>query len=272
MWLRRPPRAELVQGGFQFLEGPVWLPASGELRFSDIPASRIYRMRAGAIEVFRAPSGQANGNTLDTAGRLLTCEHETRRVSRTETDGAVTSLATHYEGKRLNSPNDVVVRKDGGVYFTDPPYGVKPEARELSFQGVYRLDAGAAGEPRLLLDDFDKPNGLAFSPDEAVLYVADTEHDHLRAFPMTERGELSGGRVFCRVPRPDGLRVDSEGTLWVAARDGVRGFDRNGKSIRRIAVPEQPANLAFGDGDRQTLYITARKGLYRIRMAAPGVA
>jgi sugar lactone lactonase YvrE len=266
---RRSPRAEQVAGGFQFLEGPVWLPDQDELLFSDISASRIYRLRGGQAEVFRSPSGQANGNTLDREGRLVTCEHETRRVSRTEADGAVVPLATHYEGKRLNSPNDVVVRKGGSVYFTDPPYGVKPEARELTFQGVYCL-VGGTGEPRLLVDDFDKPNGLAFSPDESALYIADTERGHVRVFQMMEDGRLSGGRVFCKVPRPDGMRVDAEGNLWIAAKTGVVGFDSTGKSRRTIAVAEQPANLAFGDADRQTLYLTARKALYRIRMTVPG--
>lgn len=269
---RRSPRAEQISSGFQFLEGPVWLPDREELLFSDIPASRIYRLRAGQVDLFRSPSGQANGNTLDPEGRLVTCEHETRRVSRTERDGTVVPLATHYQGKRLNSPNDVVVRKGGGVYFTDPPYGVKPEARELAFQGVYCLVGGAPGEPRLLVDDFDKPNGLAFSPDESTLYVADTERGHVRAFQVMEDGRLSGGRVFCKVARPDGMRVDAEGNLWIAAKNGVVGFDRAGKSRRTIAVAEQPANLAFGDADRQTLYLTARKALYRIRMTVPGAA
>ena len=273
---RGAPRAERISGDFQFTEGPVWVPERAELLFSDIPASRIHRLRDGAIEVYRSPSGQANGNTLDPGGRLVTCEHEHRRVSRTEPDGSVVALATRYRGKRLNSPNDVVVRRDGAVYFTDPPYGVRDEARELDFQGVFRIEPGAGeseeGALRLVADDFLKPNGLAFSPDERVLYCADTERDHVRVFEVTKDGGLAGGRLFCRVERPDGMRVDVAGNLWIAARTGVKGFDPSGVSVGSIAVAEQPANLAFGDGDRRTLYVTARKGLYRIRVEIPGVA
>jgi sugar lactone lactonase YvrE len=279
---RRRPSAERISGGFEFLEGPVWLPQREELLFSDIPASRIYRLHAGKVEVFRSPSGQANGNTLDREGRLVTCEHQSRRVSRTESDGTVRALATHHGPKRLNSPNDVMVRKhDGSVYFTDPPYGVKAEERELDFQGVFRIAAtsGSVAESgtqapglQLLVADFDKPNGLAFSPDETILYVADTERAHVRAFGVAEDGGLAGSRVFCRVERPDGMRVDAAGSLWIAAKTGVKGFDALGAEVATIAVAEQPANLAFGDADRQTLYITARKGLYRIRVAVPGLA
>src|SRR5438105_3183519 len=276
---RRSPRAEKISGGFEFLEGPVWRSARDELPFSDIPQSRIYRLRAGVIELFRAPSGQANGNTLDQEGRLVTCEHENRRVSRTEADGTVVALATHFRDRRLNSPNDVVVQRDGSVWFTDPPYGVRPEARELDFQGVYRIEApvgpssGTADDRlRLLVSDFDKPNGLAFSPDQSIFYCADTERGHVRAFELGEDGALRSSRVFCQVERPDGMRVDVAGNLWIAAKTGVQGFDAAGKDVGHVTVAEQPANLAFGDADRQTLYITAQKGLYRIRMAAPGVA
>jgi len=271
MWFHKSPQAEKIAGGFEFLEGPVWRSPSGDLLFSDIPASRIHRLHQGAIEVFRTPSGRANGNTLDRKGRLVTCEHENRRVSRTEADGSVSALATHFRGKRLNSPNDVVVRRDGSVYFTDPPYGVRPEARELDFQGIFRIQ-GASTEPHLLLDDFDKPNGLAFSPDETVLYCADTERGHVRAFDVDQNGGLRQGRLFCRVQRPDGMRVDAEGKLWIAALDGVKAFAPSGKAAGKIAVAEQPANLSFGDADRQTLYITARTSLYRTRLEVPGAA
>lgn len=271
LWFRRSPRAEKIAGGFQFLEGPVWRSQTGDLLFSDIPASKIHRLHQEAIEVFRSPTGKANGNTLDREGRLVTCEHENRRVSRTEADGSVRPLATHFRGKRLNSPNDVVVRKrDGSVYFTDPPYGVSPEARELDFQGIYRIDG--ASEPQLLLEDFDKPNGLAFSPEGTTLYCADTERGHVRAFDVHDDGGLRGGRLFCRVERPDGMRVDAEGKLWIAARDGVRAFAPSGQAAGKIQVAEQPANLSFGGADRQTLYITARTSLYRIRLEVPGAA
>jgi len=260
--------AEKVQGGFQFLEGPVWIPARGELLFSDIPASRIYRRKDGKVDVFREPSQQANGNTLDPQGRLVTCEHETRRVTRTEPDGTVIPLATHFEGQRLNSPNDVVCKRDGTIYFSDPPYAVKPADRELDFQGVFRI--GAPGTPQLVARDFRKPNGLCFSPDESILYIADTEAGHVRAFDVAADGSLGNSRVFCQVERPDGMRVDEAGNLYVAAMKAVEIFAPTGSTIGEITLPERPANLAFGDNDRQTLYICARTSLYRARVAIRG--
>ena len=256
--------AAKIAGDFQFLEGPVWVPARNELLFSDIPASRINRWKDGRVEVWREPSGQANGNSLDPQGRLVTCEHETRRVSRTEPDGTVIALATHFEGKRLNSPNDVVCRSDGSVYFSDPPYGVKSELRELDFQGVFRI--GAPGAPQLVAKDFEKPNGLAFSPDEKHLYIADTERGHLRAFDVRPDGTLHNSRVFCQVERPDGLRVDPAGNVYVAAMTAVEMFDPAGHRVGTITLPERPANLAFGDADRRSLYICARTSLYRARL------
>jgi sugar lactone lactonase YvrE len=259
--------AEKVAGGFQFLEGPVWMAARPELLFSDIPASKIYRLRAGKIEVFREPSDNANGNTLDPQGRLVTCEHGTRRVTRTELDGAVVPVATHFEGKRLNSPNDVVCKSDGSIYFSDPPYGVKSEDRELDSQGVFRV---ADGKLSLIARDFVKPNGLAFSPDEKILYIADTELAHVRAFDVLPDGLITNGRVFCKVERPDGMRVDSAGNLYVAATTAVEIFDATGKKLGEISLPERPANIAFGDPDRKTLYICARTSLYRTRVTIPG--
>lgn len=255
--------AEKVAGGFQFLEGPVWVPARQELLFSDIPASTIYRYKAGTIDVFRTPSHQANGNTLDPHRRLITCEHETRRVTRTEPDGTIVPVATHFEGRRLNSPNDVICKSDGSIYFTDPPYGVKPEARELDFQGVFRADGKTLA---LIAKDFVKPNGLAFSPDEKTLYVADTELGHIRALD-----EAGHSRIFCHVERPDGFRVDSAGNLYVAAMKAVEIFSPSGQKTGEITLPERPANVAFGDADRRTLYICARTSLYKVRMALPGI-
>ena len=264
--------AEIVASGFQFLEGPVWVPARKELLFSDIPASRIHRYSpaANSCNVFREPSGQANGNALDPQGRLVTCEHENRRVSRTEPDGTVIALATHYEGNRLNSPNDVVCRSDGSVYFSDPPYGVKPELRELDFQGVFRVSSDGK-TLTLLARDFVKPNGLAFSPGEKILFIADTELGHIRAFDVNADGSIANGRVFCNVERPDGFRVDVEGSLYICAMKSVEVFDRTGKKRGDITLPERPANVAFGDPDRQTLYICARTSLYRARLNVPGV-
>jgi gluconolactonase len=247
--------AEKIAGGFQFLEGPVWLPARQELLFSDIPADRIYRWipSSARYHVFREPSHQANGNALDPQGRLLTCEHETRRVTRTEADGTIVPLATHFDGKRLNSPNDIVCKNDGTIYFTDPPYGVKPEDRELDFQGVYRL---RDNQIELVARDFRKPNGLCFSPDESILYIADTEAGHVRI----------GDRIFCQVERPDGMRVDVAGNLYIATMKGIEIFAPTGQKTGEITLPERPANLAFGDTDRRTLYICARTGLYRARL------
>jgi len=285
--------AEKVRGDFQFLEGPVWVPARNELLFSDIPASRIYRYKpaTNSFSVFREPSGQANGNALDPQGRLVTCEHENRRTSRTEPDGTVVPLATHYEGKRLNSPNDIVCKSDGGVYFSDPPYGVKAELRELGFQGVFRVSPVGRGGPaapsseqsgglsqpalpqiQLLVRDFIKPNGLAFSPDEKFLYIADTELGHIRAFDVNADGTLSNSRVFCQVERPDGFRVDIEGNLYISAMKSVEIFDRTGRKTGEIVLDQRPANVAFGDLDRKTLYICARTGFYKARVAIPGVA
>jgi gluconolactonase len=285
--------AEKVAGDFQFLEGPVWVPDRNELLFSDIPASRIYRYSpaTNSFTVFREPSGQANGNALDPQGRLVTCEHENRRVSRTEPDGTVIGLATHYEGKRLNSPNDIVCRSDGSVYFSDPPYGVKPELRELDFQGVFRIEPTPApskegssrGVPlpgrdqrwvspiQLLVRDFAKPNGLAFSPDETILYIADTELGHIRAFDVNSDGTITNSRIFCMVERPDGFRVDAEGSLHISAMKSVEVFSRAGKKCGEITLAKRPANVAFGDPDRQTLYICARTSLYRARVNVPGV-
>ncbi|MGD1019379.1 MAG: SMP-30/gluconolactonase/LRE family protein [Verrucomicrobiia bacterium] len=265
--------AEKVRGDFQFLEGPVWVPARNELVFSDIPASRIYRYvpATNSFSVFREPSGQANGNALDPQGRLVTCEHENRRTSRTEPDGTVVPLATHYQGKRLNSPNDIVCKSDGGVYFSDPPYGVKAELRELDFQGVFRVSPDGK-TLTLLVRDFNKPNGLAFSPDEKILYIADTELGHIRAFDVNADGSIANSRVFCRVERPDGFRVDIQGNLYISAMKSVEIFDRTGKKTGEITLDQRPANVAFGDPDRKTLYICARTGFYKARVAIPGVA
>jgi sugar lactone lactonase YvrE len=264
--------AEQIATSFQFLEGPVWVPARNELFFSDTPANRIHRYSpaANSVNVFREPSGQANGNALDPQSRLVTCEHENRRVSRTEPDGTVIALATHYEGKRLNSPNDVVCKSDGSVYFSDPPYGVRPELRELDFQGVFRVSSDGK-TLTLLARDFVKPNGLAFSPDEKILYVADTELGHIRAFDVNADGSIANSRVFCKVERPDGFRVDVEGSLYICAMKSVEIFDHTGKKHGDITLPQRPANIAFGDPDRQTLYICARTSLYRARLNVPGV-
>jgi gluconolactonase len=261
---------EKLGGDFKFTEGPLWVAANNQLLFSDIPANRIVSFKDGNIATFRAPSNNSNGLTLDKQGRLIACEHGTRRVTRTEADGTLTVLAERYENKRLNSPNDAVVRSDGAIYFTDPPYGVKPDARELDFQGVYRISADGK-ELALLVRDFIKPNGLAFTPDEKTLYVNDTEGGHIRAFDVSADGKLSNSRVFAKVPGPDGMKVDSTGNVYCTSAAGVMVFDGAGRHLGTFVAAEQPANCAFGGADWKALYMTCRSGLYRVRLSVPGV-
>jgi gluconolactonase len=260
---------ETVAEGLGFTEGPVWLP-DGWLLFTDIPNSRIHRWHDGALGVYREASGGSNGLTLDTSMRLLACEHENRRVSR-ERDGAVESVATHYDGKRLNSPNDIVVRSDGRIFFTDPPYGITEEQRELPFNGVFTVST--SDELALLATDFDRPNGLAFSPDERTLYIADTARHHVRAFDVAADGALSNSRIFADMReggRPDGMKVDREGRLFVCATT-VQVFAPDGRPLGVIDCPQMPANCAWGE-DGSTLFITARTGVHRTRIATVGIA
>lgn len=268
---------EKIAGGFIFTEGPVWHP-EGYLLFSDIEGARIYRYdpnaQAEKVSVWRENSGNANGNTLDRQGRLVTCEHGNRRVSRTEQDGTVVALAASYQGKRLNSPNDVIVKSDGTIYFSDPPYGIQPEQREQPCNGLYRITP--AGQLELLVDDFERPNGLAFSPDEQILYVDDSPRRHVRAFDVQPDGSLSNSRIFADMDHPqpgspDGMKLDVEGNLYVAGATGVWVFTAEGEHLGVITTPERPANCAWGDADRQTLYVTARTSLFRIRTHVPGM-
>jgi gluconolactonase len=262
---------EKLAGDFKFTEGPVWIAAKNELLFADIPADRIVRFKDGKCDTFRAPSGAANGLTLDKQGRLIVCEGGARRVTRTEADGTIAVLAERYEGKRLNSPNDVVVKGDGAIYFTDPPFGMKREDRELDVQGVYRISPNGK-TLTLVAKDFLMPNGLAFTPDEKILYINDTERGHIRAFDVAADGSLANGRVFAHwTPAADGMKVDSEGNVYCASKTGVMLFDRTGRHLGTFSLPEQPANCAFGDGDWKSLYMTCRTGLYRVHLSAPGV-
>ena len=271
---------EHLATGFRFTEGPVWVKGEGCLLFSDIPNSRIIRYQmqeeGPSVTTHRRPSGNGNGNTRDRQGRLITCEHSGRRVSRGEADGSVSPVAAQFEGKRLNSPNDVVVRSDGAIYFTDPPYGLKnyTEGKELAVNGVYRvaLDGGMT----LLADDFDRPNGLAFSPDESVLYIDDSARRHIRAFDVRADGTLANGRVFLDMAHedtgsPDGMKVDVAGNVWCTGPGAVWLITPEGKTLGRIVCPEQPANLAWGDDDWRSLYITARTSLYRLRTEIQGI-
>jgi sugar lactone lactonase YvrE len=274
------PPVELVQGGFQFLEGPVWDRRRGVLIFSDIPGQALYQYQPDAgVTPFREASPFPNGNTFDHHGRLLTCEHAGRQVVRQEPDGTLIPIATHFEGKRLNSPNDIVVRGDGAIFFTDPPYGLQPphgvEAeKELSFNGVYRLDPN--GTLTLLVDDFERPNGLAFSPSEQLLYIDDTARGHIRMFTVTDDGRLQNDRVFAVVQgegrgRPDGMKVDQEGNVYCTGPGGVWVYSPMAGLLGRIRVPEQTANLAWGSDDWRTLYLTASTSLYRVRLGVPGI-
>jgi len=268
-------QVEKVVEGFEFIEGPLWHP-DGFLLFSDIPADTIYKWQPGKkIEIFRQPSGNSNGNTLDKSGRLITAEHGNRRVSLTEKNGNIITLANRYQGKQLNSPNDLVVKSDGSIYFTDPPYGIEPEQEELGFYGVYRL--APDGTLTLLVDDFVRPNGIAFSPDETKLYVNDSEEGHIRVFDVRSDGMLKNGKVFAELELPsekgaaDGMKVDVKGNIYSTAPGGVWVFSPQGDLLGIIETPEPPANIAWGDDDYQTLYITARTALYRIRLQIPGM-
>lgn len=268
-------KLEKLASGFQFTEGPLWNP-DGFLLFSDIAGDTIYKFTSNKkAEVFRRPSKKANGNTLDRQGRLLTAQHDDRRVTRLENDGKLVTLIERYEGKRLNSPNDLVVKSDDSIYFTDPPYGISSQQEELGFYGVYRLDK--EGKLTLLVKDFVRPNGIAFSPDEKKLYVDDSEQGHIRVFDVQSDGTLANGRVFAELKDPskqglpDGMKVDLQGNVYSTGPGGVWIFSPSGDFLGAIAVPEATTNLAWGDSDYKTLYITAGNSLYSIRLKVAGV-
>lgn len=270
---------ERVAGGLGFTEGPVWV--GDALLFSDIPRSRICRLQfqpeGPVLTTYRSPSGNSNGLTLDRSGRLIACEHGNRRVSRTNEDGTIVPLATHYDGKRLNSPNDVVVRSDGSVYFTDPPYGLPglKEGKELPFNGVYRITPD--GQLILLVDDFDRPNGLAFSPDEKLLYIDDSPRRHLRVFDVHPDGSITGGKVFADMSHspdrgsPDGMKIAEDGTIFCTGPGAVWVYRPDGTLLGRIVPPEKPANLAWGNADRRTLFMAAETSVYRIALDVVGL-
>jgi gluconolactonase len=266
---------ERIATGFINTEGPVWHP-DGYLLFSDINNNTINKWTPdGKVVKFRSPSGYSNGLTFDKQGRLIACEHRNRRVSRTEPDGTIVTLANKYQGKRLHSPNDAVVKSDGSIYFTDPPYGVEAWSGkiELSFQGIYRiLPDGKALE--VLVKDLYRPNGLAFSPDEKVLYVADSQDSRsIHAFDIKPDGTLANRRVIIKnVGMPDGIKVDVNGNLYVTTnRRRVGIYDSTGKHLGDIATPEITRNCAFGGPDNKTLFITAMSSVYRVQLKIPGV-
>lgn len=263
-----------------FTEGPVWFADLGVLVWSDIPADRMLAWSPGAgVRTFRQPSNCANGNTRDRQGRLVTCEHLSRRVTRTEPDGSVTVIADSYRGRRLNSPNDVVVRADGTIWFTDPDYGlrqnVRDQPREQEYDHVFRFDP-MTGALDVVVDDFDKPNGLAFSPDHRTLYVADSavtegpEHpSHIRTFRVADDGRVSGGEVFATtVGIPDGMRVDTAGNLWASVGPGVNVYAPDGELLGRVGFPADVTNLCFGGRGDGRLFVTAGTSVHQLRVTA----
>jgi gluconolactonase len=271
---------ERIFAGGRWLEGPVYFPASRSLLFSDIPNDRVLRWdeTTGAVGVFRAPAGHANGHTRDRAGRLITCEQGTRSVVRTEVDGSRTVLADRHHGKSLNSPNDVVEHSDGSVWFTDPSYGIDSDYEgnraepEIDGCHVYRIDP--SGRVDVVADDFVRPNGLAFSADERRLYVADTRERHLRVFDVDAGSVLRGGAVVagCSAGSFDGLRLDAEGRIWVAAHDGLHVFHPEGDLLGKLLIPEIVSNLCFGGPRRNHLFITASSTVYSLRLNVNGVS
>ncbi|MFT4130237.1 SMP-30/gluconolactonase/LRE family protein [Labrys sp. (in: a-proteobacteria)] len=271
--------------GCRWAEGPAYFPAARSLVWSDIPNDRMLRLDecSGSVSVFRHPAGHSNGNTVDRQGRLVTCEHGGRRVSRTDIDGRVITLADRYDGKRLNSPNDVVVQSNGDIWFSDPTYGIDSDYEghqadsEQGANRVYRLDA--SGKLSVVADDFVQPNGLAFSPDEKLLYVVDTGRSHLpdgpahiRRFAVGESGALVDKGLFadCTAGFFDGLRLDTQGRIWTSAGDGVHCYDPDGSLIGKILVPEVVANVCFGGLKRNYLYICGTTSLYGVRLPVNG--
>ncbi len=272
---------EPVATGCLFTEGPLWHPRDHYLLWSDMPGDHLRRWSStDGVSTFRKPCNMSNGLTWDRQGRLLACEHRSSRVSRTEPDGRVVPVATHFQGKQLNSPNDIVCAADGGIYFTDPPYGRVefygvPRAQELSFQGVYRAGSDS-GSPALLVDDFDRPNGLCFSLDGRRLFVNDTARQHIRVFDVKPDGTLSGGKIWAETVgegpgAPDGMKIDAQGHVYCCGPGGIHVFTPDAVCLGVIHAPEHTANFAWGDADYRSLYITASTSVYRIRVQVPGL-
>ncbi len=267
-----------VASGLEFTEGPLGF-ADGSFLFQDIKAEKTYRVGPdGSVSVLREKTGAANGQTFDASGRIIFCEQNGRRVSRMNPDGSdVSAVVEAFDLRRLNSPNDIVCRSDGRVYFTDPPYGVpSPEAKELPFQAVFTLDPGDS--PRPLVEDFEKPNGLAFSPDESILYVCDTARYHIRAFRVEPDGQLdpASDHVFAAMEPdspggPDGMKVDRDGRLYVAVAQGVWVYEPDGQFLGILATPKRPANLAWCGTEADELVITMGNTVLQIKMNVRGV-
>jgi gluconolactonase len=274
---------ERLATGFDFTEGPIWNAEGNYLLFSDMVGDvrRRWDEQDGVTEVAR-PSNKGNGMTYDAEGRLIVCEHSTSQVVRQRPDGSFETIASHYQGKELNSPNDVVVKSDGSIYFTDPTFGrvsgfgVERE-QELDFQGVYRLPA-SDGDLQLLADDFEQPNGLCFSPDESLLYVNDTPRAHVRLFDVQSDGTLANGRLFFEdIGRgvieegvPDGVKCDERGNIYVTGPGGVWVISPAAEHLGMIEMPENVHNLNWGGPDWRTLYLTCITSLYRVQMKVAG--
>lgn len=283
-----PPGAELIElaTGTLWAEGPVYLPDEDALVWSDVRSNAVLRWsgRDGSVRDVYRPSDHANGHTLDHDGRILACEHGTRRIARYEADGSRTTVVDRYEGKRFNSPNDLVVASDGAIWFTDPPYGIlkadegQPGVSELGRNCVFRLDR-ARGELTIVSDVMVDPNGLAFSPDESILYVSDTSrdrfpdgHHHVMAFDVVDGRTLAAPRVIAVIEEglSDGFRVDVEGNIWTSAGRGISVFSADGVELGRIPVPELVGNCTFGGADGRRLFITASSTLWAIDVGVRG--
>ena len=270
---------ERLWTGGRWLEGPAWFAAGRYLVFSDIPNNRMMRFDEtdGSVSEFRRPSNNSNGNTVDRQGRLVTCEHLARRVTRTEYDGSITVVADRFEGRRFNSPNDVVVRSDGTIWFTDPDYGIATDyegdraAREQDACCVYVIDPDKGTVTRVI-DHMDRPNGLAFSPDEKTLYVADTgKPRNMRKFAVDGlKLDDAGEFAKCTAGGFDGFRLDTRGNIWTSTAEGVHCYDPDGTLIGKIRIPELVSNLTFGGPKRNRLFITARQSLYSVFVVGNG--
>ena len=272
---------EKLATGFLFTEGPLWHATANYLLFSDMPGDHMRKWDGRSVTTFRKPCAQSNGLAWDRQGRLIVCEHATSTVTRTESDGRSTVIASHHHGKELNSPNDVVVKSDGGIYFTDPTYGRKeyfgnPRPLQLDFRGVYRAEP-EGGRLTLLAGDFGQPNGLCFSLDEQQLFVNDTDRQHIRVFDVSPNGTLTNGRIWAETTgdgqgAPDGMKIDSAGNIYCCGPGGIHVFNPQSVCLGVIRMPEYTANFCFGDTDLRSLYVTASTSIYRLRVKMPGTA
>jgi len=271
---------EQLATGFIFTEGAMWNAKTNELVFSDMPGDIVRKWsESDGVTTFRQPSDKQNGHYFDLEGRLLSCSHAASNLTREESDGSITVLASHYNGKELNSPNDVIVKSDGAIYFSDPTYGRMDvfgllREQDLDFQGVYRLDP-VTGNLSLLASDFGQPNGLTFSLDEKQLFINDTDHSHIRVFDVANDGTISGGEIWATPEGPgeggcDGMKLDSEGNIYCTGPGGIHVYAPDATALGVIQVPEVTANFTWGGDDLKTLYMTASTSLYSTRVNVPG--